>query len=805
MDLKSMLNVDAAGQRGPPRLTTGHSVHTPTSSFDGRIDHTPSGSSDVTSARPTPYGPPSYTGDSRAQGGGSYFAIQPLHPQTSTSSSTPSAGPPSAYAQSPGSYPQVHTPRDGIPPNHPGLNAVYATPSPGVYHPLTPGSAHHNHLPPNLIHSNSGHHPYHYSSPPPPQPNGLPPHPQQRQISPSSHFQSQPATPLGPPIAYARASPQAQRPTSQGGPVEHLRRASQSSIGSALSREFNQYPHPGADQLQRRDSVQSTQRTSYPYEPRDREQSMSVSPKTIPRPNPQRENSASSHTLSQRASLPPQPEHQNSLNHFPSPGQQTQLLPSQLVTPDMSMAGPRPDVHNPNTISSPAAQVENKSIMSSTDAKQEPQPSLKRGASQLDGSPSAAPPAPKRTRYDIPSWAQSRREQRGQKQIRCLDFNEVARDRDRRQQQEAQKQATQQQHNDSHPQQNGTSQPNGHGHGHAQKPVQPPQPIRPAVQNGDLGRGLWTGTISNITPNDSLATRVCDWIMNTIGRSQLPPDSMWEVEAKIGTIIDTQNKGRFHVRGVDNEALLNTHELPDKIRFESDMPKVSPMHTFVGSTNNLQTSHEACFNYLQSSVQRNIAAHEAGQVHDNLLARHTDLEELDDFYTLSPEGLEELHPGVRFWTDRSVTRGRNDPQVRVRKEIDLQNNGSFAYRIKSRIADKEVSIPDCKFDYRISISLETAWKGNEDHLRRLEDAKSRTKRRHSYRHREFQADLTLVSHYDDPSKHEYEAEVEISGRYLVDQIHKAMSGEENQYSQMVHDFINNTRLLCKYADPDNRP
>ena len=125
--------------------------------------------------------------------------------------------------------------------------------------------------------------------------------------------------------------------------MEQLRRASQSSVGSALSREYNHYPHPD---LQRRDSVQSAQTTSYPYEGPDREQSMSVSPKTIPRPNPNRENSASSHTLSNRASLPPQPDHHSGLGHYPSPSQQNQPVPSQLVTPDMSVAGSRPTSHD---------------------------------------------------------------------------------------------------------------------------------------------------------------------------------------------------------------------------------------------------------------------------------------------------------------------------------------------------------------------------------------------------------------------------------------------------------------------------
>src|SRR3954470_13360760 len=112
MDLKSMLN-DSHTQRGPPpRLST----HTPHSSYDAHAEHTPS--SDVSSARPTPYGPPPPAGDPRAQGGssGGHFAMQSPRPNTAASvaASTPSVGPPSSYAQSPGSYggQGAYTPRD---------------------------------------------------------------------------------------------------------------------------------------------------------------------------------------------------------------------------------------------------------------------------------------------------------------------------------------------------------------------------------------------------------------------------------------------------------------------------------------------------------------------------------------------------------------------------------------------------------------------------------------------------------------------------------------------------------------------
>lgn len=267
-----MLNESNATR--PPRLQT------PQSSYDARTERTPG--SDVSSARPTLHNVNLPSIDSRVNGSDGYFTLQSpyLH---SGSTSAHSAGH-SAYTHSPSQY--AHTPRDHSLPNL--QHAPVVSPSPSQY-PPTPGSAH---LPPNhpiLVFPHSALTPGQtFQSPPPPLSNGLP---HNRSILPAytSALPSQPATPLGPPLSYPRASPHAQqRSPSEGYDTAYLRGHSQTSTISAHrapSRE-NSYSQV---QQQRQESTRTDSVNTYSYDSRGREESLEVSPKTIPRPSPYHE------------------------------------------------------------------------------------------------------------------------------------------------------------------------------------------------------------------------------------------------------------------------------------------------------------------------------------------------------------------------------------------------------------------------------------------------------------------------------------------------------------------------------------
>ncbi|KAK5082798.1 hypothetical protein LTR05_006679 [Lithohypha guttulata] len=766
MDLKSILH-DSQSQRGPPHVPT--ASHTSHSSYDGRIDQT--SSSDVTSAKPTPYGPPLLTGETRAHGGGGYFAMQSPHPNTSASASTPSVGPPSAYAQSPGGYGGVYTPRDSIPPSNIAHNAAFVSPSPVLHHSSTPGSVHHAYPPPSPYAQNNIHPAYqHFSSPPAPLPNGLPHQSYPRQISPTNHFQSQPATPLGPPIIYPKASPQAQRPPSQGGLAEqHLRKGSVSSVSSVLSKDYNHYPQSVADSVHRRDSIHNNQRTGHSFD-FHREKSASVSPKTIPKPPPQRQHSTSSRTMSQgRSSLPPQSDQPPNLSHHSSIDRQVEPPPMETVTPTPILSNVQSSSHDHHVSSSPSVTNGDRSTMNSDmhikeeeAAAQTPQPSLKRSASHFSDTSAVKPPPAKRPRHNIPPWAHSARQGR---RLKFVDAPVTDR---------TQRQGTPPRH--APPPQNEVKHTNG-----TQNHAAPP---RPPVITNNTQKWRWEGTISNIVPNQSITRHICDWIVLTIGDKAVPVGASWEIEAKIGNIVDMNNRQRFRLFGADSEVLLNSDELKGQIRFESNMT---------------MEQHKAIYEFLHSCGHENHQAKVRGEVKEDKQIHHTQLRELDEFYELTDEGKAVLDPQLRYWVDRSINARRKE--VRVRQTVDLEKpSNPPRHIIKSRIADKEISCPDYGFDYRISISLETPWEGDRDHLREVKELSGRSKTRHSYRHREFQVDLTQVSHYDDPKK-EYEVEIEIAAPYLAAQMQKIFLREPNNYEPMIQDFVSNIQLLCKNGTP----
>lgn len=570
MDLKSMLNNESQGQKGAhsqgaPRMSN----HTPHSSYDGRIEHTPS--SDVSSARPTPYGPPLNTGDPRAQGqgGGSYFAMQSPHPNTSASASTPSAGPHSAYAQSPGSFAGVYTPRDSLPPsNAPTHNAAFVSPSASIHHPPTPGSAHHQSYPPQHIYTQQ-HNSYpanyqQFQSPPPPQANGLPPS-HSRQISPMNQFQSQPATPLGPPIHYARASPQAVRPPSQGHQEHHLRTGSVSSIGSITSKDYNRYSQPAPTEHIRRDSIQR----SYPYDIRERSRSESVSPKTIPKPPPQREHSTGSHTLSHgRPSLPLQPDPYVAMSHQSSIDRVEPAMP-QLPSSNSisSMHSQQPSIDQ-LVQQSPAPMPVVTPQETPVVVKEEQ--SLKRSASHLTD---IKPPPQKRPRGVVPRWAQSARGNRPLRFIDASQYNSKPR-------QQVQRPPVPQHEPIMPPRQNGNTAP--------------PQQLQALVPNDG-----WEPSITRTVPFENLSKKICQWIINIIVPRPAPLGSKWEIEAKVGAIMSSETGERYYNTEIDSEALLN-RERTRNTRFDSSMNIVSCI--------NLQHDFSAELTYRSISIKLSMSS-----------------------------------------------------------------------------------------------------------------------------------------------------------------------------------------------------
>ena len=139
---------------------------------------------------------------------------------------------------------------------------------------------------------------------------------------------------------------------------------------------------------------------------------------------------------------------------------------------------------------------------------------------------------------------------------------------------------------------------------------------------------------------------------------------------------------------------------------------------------------------------------------------------------------------------------RHKPRVRITSDLDTL--AVKARIIKSRIADLEIYNPNADFDYRISISIESPWDGDNMHLTPLEEqGAERNKDRMSYRHMAYQIDLTQVS-YPNSSKREHELEVEISTEQIRLELGKLKAGNvPSRYEDLVKGFLDNVRILCR--------
>lgn len=550
-----MLNDSASRPQPPPRL------HTSSSSISERPleQHQPY---DLPPERPTPHPASSYAPDARAAPPGSYFPV--LSPQQHNSASTPSAGAQSAhsaYAQSPGP-PQHFTPRrESTAPQHVYTPGHIPPPSPIGVPPSTPGSQYHPggapqygqpYPPPNIGHQRQ------LTRDDYPQPGGRPSIAAAHQMSPPPpHHPQTPSTPLGPPIMnYARPPINQQRPPSQG--YDHLRRSSISSMGSAHSRDPNMAHVPHAE-LAKAPSIPRTYSSDEERLRQERERSVeSVSPKTIPRPPPQRNSShghypyeqspAGSVTSHTSHPGPPALVEQYSNNIVSTPIQQQQSI--------QALDARAQQVSRPSPGARPAASMTPQSTHSSLPPQPSPPsvkpPSKKRTASVISNAPpSSMPPIKRIKREEKPIWAQTARKKPlklGAKGARA-----------RQPRNDAPMKEIKREISPSQQQKNGHAGPPAGAH---TPPARPPQPPQPPV--------IMDESILPEKPRNDLVYTVCEWIWSQIGQRTPPQGSVFEVEAKLGVIWDIEKQARLSLP-VLSEAVFDRTKCPIKTKFDTSV------------------------------------------------------------------------------------------------------------------------------------------------------------------------------------------------------------------------------------------
>lgn len=374
-----------------------------------------------------------------------------------------------------------------------------------------------------------------------------PPHSSSRQFSPPASHASLPGTPLGPPASFQKPSPQtAQRAASYG--LEHMRTHSGGSWGSQYGYD---YGDRGMSQHQRTPSRDSLVR-QYSYD-REREKSISVSPKTIPLPSPLRQTSMEN---SQPRMTPPAPKPsiQPNADHVrlvsSVEARSDGVTSSSCATPKDQDRGssPHQSPRPPRQHSTPLSNNAMPPARSSPTVQR--QPTLKRTASVISGSSSSPQPPLKRSkRAEIPIFARTARPNKPPLKFTMKENLRPV----------------------SHmpPSVNGHVALNGnvnHVHPAQAIPVAAIAPIEPSD---------WEPSIMGSTPYEELTRYICDMIYNTIGNAEPPTDgAVFEIEAKLGEIHNIEEGRRIRLP-VMTETIFDKTKFGPPTRFESSMNVVS--------------------------------------------------------------------------------------------------------------------------------------------------------------------------------------------------------------------------------------
>jgi hypothetical protein len=156
-----------------------------------------------------------------------------------------------------------------------------------------------------------------------------------------------------------------------------------------------------------------------------------------------------------------------------------------------------------------------------------------------------------------------------------------------------------------------------------------------------------------------------------------------------------------------------------------------------------QVQHRHFNELLNGMVKDAHANNPANAENPRVSIHYQHLREVDRFYELPPQSLEQYLPPC------ILNRVRFNPKVRV--TYDEKTNQQVAKIVKVRVADINIYFPTCPLDCRISVNLEMDWDGSLEELERLSPAnnrdptRDRRKDRLSYRQSHYRVDLTQVT------------------------------------------------------------
>ncbi|KAI0170033.1 mRNA-capping enzyme subunit beta [Pestalotiopsis sp. NC0098] len=298
------------------------------------------------------------------------------------------------------------------------------------------------------------------------------------------------------------------------------------------------------------------------------------------------------------------------------------------------------------------------------------------------------------------------------------------------------------------------------------------------------GRPFAVQSISLSLPIDHLVRVVADFLFQYICLSEFAGEVksrgiQWEVEAKLGTIIDRNTNSRV-AYPVNGECALTSDA---RVAFRSSMT---------------QAQHRGFNEWLNANLATTHPQNPHTKPYEHVPISYKHRREVDEFYELPP-------PLVARLPSALTALQQSKQSVKGRVSRDQQTGEILAKIVKARVADLNIHLPMARLDCRISINLEWDWDGPAEELIRghptsRDRQPDRAKDRMSYSQGHFQVDLTQVSQANPRSgalEKEHELEVEMNTTALIEQGNRARSEEPNLYPELVETFVNNIRALAR--------
>ncbi|KAH7018487.1 CYTH-like domain-containing protein [Microdochium trichocladiopsis] len=313
----------------------------------------------------------------------------------------------------------------------------------------------------------------------------------------------------------------------------------------------------------------------------------------------------------------------------------------------------------------------------------------------------------------------------------------------------------------------------------------------------------WEYSIEGTKPIETVAKTVADFIfvqvMNNPNIEEIRSRGIpFEIEAKLGTIIDRQTNDRlyFPTPVLAGECILQEGS---RVAFRSSMT---------------DQQHQELNQYLNQQTQAS-QMHKAAKAGGRLPIDYKHRREKDRFYELPNQMFARLPLCVSGLLN-------NRGPLKARVTYDQTTGEVLAKIIKARVADLHIYMPHLPLDCRISINLEWEWDGpveeiTQNQIPNKERLPDRNKDRLSYTHGFYQVDLTQVTQQELPSSSnslavtkpiapskEHELEIELDARAVLEHCGRARQGLPHKYPELIDGLLDNIRVLARRCPADPR-